>query len=200
MKIIEQLLNLVFPPRPTEALIQNAIRKSLKLSKQSGQYESIYFLTHYEDKLVAAAIRENKFFNNLDAAKLLAELLEANLSKYKNSVVIIPVPLSKKRWRERGHNQVETIAMRTTAKVRTDLLERIKHSAPQTSLDRSSRLKNITGAFVCKKPEGLMYLENTTFILLDDVITTGATIKSAQVVLEPIIHPSSTLICLAIAH
>ncbi len=200
MKIIEQLLNVIFPPRPTQLLIQKAVQSNSKLARNGGQYESIHFLTRYEDALVAAAIRENKFFHNTNAAKLLGESLRASLSKYTNNVVIIPIPLSKERFREREHNQVETIARQTNTLVRADVLERIKNSAPQTSLNRAARLKNISGAFLCTKPDVVNRLEHSTIILLDDVVTTGATLKAARATLASHLHPTSTLICMAIAH
>jgi len=200
MKIIEQILNLIFPPRPTEILIQRAVINKNSLTKNEGVIENIKFLTRYENPLVSAAIRENKYFNNSKATRLLGELLKNNLLKLGKNIIIIPVPLSKERFRERGYNQVETIAIYTGLAVRADLLERVAHTAPQTSLNREARLKNIAGAYVCKQPEEVQRLENTTIILLDDVVTTGATLNAARASLAPHLHPTSTLICMAIAH
>jgi competence protein ComFC len=200
MKIISKILDIIFPPRKTELLVNKAQNNRTSLQRTGGKFKNISFITNYSNELVSACIRENKFFHNLTASALLGEILKSELRKISGDVTIIPIPLSKERLRERGHNQVETIAKHTGVSVRTDLLERTVHTAPQTSLDKNARLKNLDGAFTCKNPEKLMYLENTTVILLDDVTTTGATLESARKVLKPIIHPSSTLICIAIAH
>lgn len=200
MKIIEQILNLIFPPRPTEILIQKAILNGNYLTKNEGTIENIKFLTRYENPLVNAAIRENKYFNNKSATRLLGELIKNSLSKLGKDVIIIPVPLSKERFSERGYNQVEIIARYTGSLVRTDIIERSVHSAPQTSLDKASRLKNVADAYVCKKPEEVKKFQNTLIILLDDVVTTGATLKAARASLAQHLHPTSKLICLAIAH
>ena len=200
MKIIEQILNFVFPPRPSEALIQKAAMNQISLNKAEGRFENIKYLTKYENPLVCAAIRENKYFNNSKATRLLGEVLKNSLLQLKGEVIIIPVPLSKERFRERGYNQVETIARYTGSLVKTDILERSVHTVPQTSLNKASRLKNVAGAYICKKPEEVNKLENTTIILLDDVVTTGATLNAARASLAPHLHPTSKLICLAIAH
>ena len=200
MKIITLLLDFIFPPRPTQTLINDAFNRKLDLPFQIGKYEDINFCARYTNPLVAASIRENKFFHNERAAKLLSACLTKFLEKHKEKMIIIPIPLSKERLKERGHNQVETIALHTKHEVRSELLEKILHTPPQTSLNRKSRLRNLEKAFVCKKPKELEALQNCMIILLDDVVTTGATLKAARASLAPHIHPTSTLICVALAH
>ena len=101
--------------------------------------------------------------------------------------VIIPIPLHKKRITQRGYNQAELFARGIAAgnsprKVRTDLLQRIRNTTSQTKLDKSQRKKNLDDAFALSDnaPE---HLANKSILLIDDVITTGATTAAATEVL-----------------
>lgn len=98
------------------------------------------------------------------------------------NAVIVPIPLHVSRLRERGFNQAEVLgkflAGRLNLPMRTDILRRIKKTTPQVEMkDRDKRLKNMTGVFAAGKAAG-------NIILLDDVFTTGATMRSAGSVLK----------------
>jgi ComF family protein len=93
--------------------------------------------------------------------------------------VLIPIPLHKVKQRERGYNQSDLIA-RGIADVTgillcRDAVRRRKHTQTQTQLDLEGRRKNMEGAFEVK-PSALRAIEGKTCLLIDDVITTGATI------------------------
>lgn len=101
--------------------------------------------------------------------------------------VILPVPLHRAKHRERGFNQAESIARgiadRTRWPVVTDVLVRTRSTKTQTKLDAAERRKNVEGAFAV--PEGKSEgLQNRTCIVVDDVITTGATILACARVLR----------------
>lgn len=93
--------------------------------------------------------------------------------------LLVPVPLHKAKHRERGFNQAESIARgisdRTGWSVMVRVLERTRMTHTQTKLDAAERRKNVAGAFTV--PEGKApELKGRTCIVVDDVITTGATI------------------------
>jgi ComF family protein len=94
---------------------------------------------------------------------------------------LIPIPLHKVKQRERGYNQAELIARgiskSTGIPVRTDLVRRIKHTQTQTQLSFEERRINMEDAFEIER-RALPALADKTFILVDDVITTGATIQA----------------------
>lgn len=91
--------------------------------------------------------------------------------------IIIPVPLHAARQRERGYNQSEMIAeglSKTMEKeYRTDILLRHVYTQTQTKKTLEERRKNVNSAFKIEKPE---IIKNKHILLVDDVVTTGATL------------------------
>ncbi len=93
---------------------------------------------------------------------------------------IIPVPLHKSRLRQREFNQAEIlsrqIAQEFTKTVLTDNLTRIKPTRTQTELTFAQRCQNMEQSFSVPKPE---IFKDTNLLLIDDVLTTGATATQA---------------------
>jgi ComF family protein len=170
MRILRTFLALLFPERATEELVSAAT--SLPLHKQS--IGSTRTLLSYGDPLVRAAIIEAKYRKNERAVELLAGALRPELGP---DTIVIPVPLSKKRLEARGYNQVEVVARRAGAKIE-NLLIRTRDTLPQTKLSGSARRRNMKSAFVASPAPRASYL------LLDDVTTTGATLAAAAAALK----------------
>ena len=89
---------------------------------------------------------------------------------------IIPIPLHKSRLREREFNQAEILGQEVAGefkkKVLTDALIRVKPTQTQTELAFGERCQNVKESFVITKPE---LIKDTNLLLIDDVLTTGAT-------------------------
>lgn len=100
--------------------------------------------------------------------------------------VLIPIPLHKARFRKRGYNQSEILARGIGKKLDIevlDCLERIKNTKTQVGLKKEEREENIKDAFRLKIKE--LRLKNFRQVfLVDDVVTSGATIKEAAKVLK----------------
>ena len=90
--------------------------------------------------------------------------------------LLVPVPLHRRRARERGYNQSALLAMRVARAwglpVAHDALARIAPTRPQTELDAAARRGNVRGAFAARRPEAVA---GRHVLLVDDVFTTGAT-------------------------
>jgi ComF family protein len=98
--------------------------------------------------------------------------------------LLLPMPLSKERLQERGFNQSLEIARHLTpAKIDTQLLLRIRHSGPQSLLHRRERQRNVENAFAVE-PLRSQLLQQKRVVLLDDVMTSGASLHSAAKVLR----------------
>ncbi|RZL15430.1 MAG: ComF family protein [Pedobacter sp.] len=109
---------------------------------------------------------------------LLGEKLK-NSSDYKDIDLIIPVPLHLSKERLRGYNQSKTIAdgiaEALTVEVSSTHLLRIKSTETQTKKARYTRFENMQSVFTVKHAAEL---ENLHILLVDDVITTGATLEA----------------------
>jgi competence protein ComFC len=92
---------------------------------------------------------------------------------------VVPIPLHPKRKRERGYNQSELLARSLAARIAipfADALLRVRSTAPQVGLTDSQRLENVHNAFRC---DTLAQVSKQRVLLIDDVMTTGATAASA---------------------
>ena len=149
-------------------------------------YGKLRTIAYYEAAL-QQAIHLFKFEKRTALTKPLTQLTmehipnDCNIAEYD---FILPIPIHKKRLRERGFNQATLLAngIAKTAGVQvvTDALVRHRNTSPQSSLDREARQTNIVGAFELQKKE---IVRNKRILVLDDVFTTGATVREAVKVL-----------------
>jgi ComF family protein len=101
--------------------------------------------------------------------------------------VLVPVPLHRRKHRERGYNQSEEIARSLCAAAGRscrieNLLERTLDTPSQTAFDRRTRLANLKNAFALR--EGTVITADHHYVLVDDVFTTGSTLNSCARVLR----------------
>lgn len=99
------------------------------------------------------------------------------------NTIIVPVPLHRRRFLERGFNQAEILgrwwAKELGFSMITDLLLRKKNTGQQAKLGREARLKNLSGAFTTARR-----LNGQTVLLIDDVFTTGSTLQECAQTLK----------------
>jgi ComF family protein len=133
--------------------------------------------------LLRDAVLSFKFGKRLHLAKSLSALLfECFQWHFQESDfdLIVPIPIHRRRLRSRGFNQSLLLAHRlsghTGIEVARDLLRKTVNSPPQVRLGRNKRIANIKGSFGISDPRRL---SGSRILLIDDVITTGATIGEA---------------------
>ena len=106
--------------------------------------------------------------------------------------MLCPIPLSNQRLRERGFNQSQLLGKGIRAQLsRTnsvappliDLLQRVRNTAPQTTLDWQQRQDNVRDAFALHDRKRAQS-QGASIVLIDDVITTGATLNAAALALK----------------
>jgi ComF family protein len=128
-------------------------------------------------------VRALKFHGELALAPLLGRLLAARLPRGVRVDFLLPMPLSAARLRERGFNQALEIARQVAAATGCPLApllaERSRDTPPQLGLPLAERARNVRGAFRCTRD-----LARAEVAVLDDVMTTGATLEELAATLK----------------
>ena len=148
-------------------------------------------LMQYEGA-AADIIQSLKYDGSGHAARLCAAIIADYLHEEPASqklfsqkkVLLVPVPLHPSRQRERGFNQMESVLRAlpkgfcdgTISSIQTRIIRRVRATRQQTRLSRNERLSNVAGAFDIANAE---HVRGTSIYLIDDVITTGATLVNA---------------------
>ena len=140
------------------------------------QLESVFVYNKYSKNMILNL----KFSDNTLHIKTYAKwIYNKNPNLFNDVTTIIPVPIHKKRLRQRKYNQATLIAKALGKYCKIPLaifaLERILDTIPQYNLSSKMREKNITKAFVVKNPH---LIKDKTILLVDDIITTGITART----------------------
>lgn len=135
---------------------------------------------------LATALRRLKFHGRREVARAIAPLLGPALAAAAAGCdLLVPVPLHRRRLRQRGYNQAALLLRHTrryaTLPVDTLSLRRVRATLPQTGLDRDARRRNVDSAFAVVRPRRIA---GRSILLVDDVVTTGATLAAATAALR----------------
>ena len=99
--------------------------------------------------------------------------------------IILPVPISKKRYNQRGYNQTELIvreiSKRADIKLVTNCLYKVKNNVPQSTLNKDDRIENVKNAYIIKNSK---IIKDKRVIILDDIYTTGSTVNECSKLLK----------------
>lgn len=144
--------------------------------------DAIALLKYSKKGIVQKLIHNLKYFNHQEIGTYLGNMLANEMirsDRFKDVDVIIPVPLHKKRLKKRGYNQLTTFGNKLEKKLKIiyndTILKRKNTSNTQSKKMRLDRWKNVNNQFFISD---LTVLENKHVLLIDDVITTGATIET----------------------
>ena len=125
---------------------------------------------------------------------------EIACSDFSQIQLIVPIPLHPSRQRKRGYNQAEWIAMGLAEAMGKPLenksLSRISSSSTQTKKGRYDRWTNVEGIFRANLPENFV---NKHILLVDDVVTTGATLEACASVILALPDTKVSIATLAVA-
>jgi len=218
-RLKDYCLDFIFPKsehlHKLEALGSGELLRALPRAKEIDQKltENYILLFDYKDELVREMIWELKYKGNRKIAGKFAEMLIdvlghelAERALFENflSPMLIPMPISNKRRRERGWNQVEILAEEMLRLDDQKLFEYspkvlIKHrhteSQARTRASKRERLENLSDSMSVSRPEKI---EGQCIILLDDVSTSGSTFAEATRVLKS--AGAKKILYLALAH
>lgn len=142
----------------------------------------------YHDPRVTGLIWELKYKANPHALTLAGALLSEEVlgiaQEELGTLLLLPIPMHAERRRERGYNQTELLCEAILKELRKGLnieyaprvLERVKNAAPQQTLARHTRLRNVTNSMRVVDQEKV---RGRVCVVVDDVSTTGATLTEA---------------------
>ncbi len=201
------ILDILFPPSAHEQLLRTVTPQQFTHHYLPCTYDKTITLASYNSRTVQAAVAACKFEKNIHAARLLSTLLFTWLEMHPvaGETILIPIPLSEARERERGFNQVTRVLDYAVTlprhRLKKNWLIRTIDTTRQTSLGRQARLKNMRGAFaISPQLNQVEWAGISRIIICDDVMTTGATLEAARIKLREAVPKYVTIICLAWAH
>jgi len=198
MKFLNALLELVFPTKCISCgeagtdFCSWCLSQSRPAERESAEW--IFPLYDYRHPPIKKALWLFKYKGKKRLAGIFAEVIYermleelSDLSTMENFTdpILIPIPLSSRRFRERGYNQAELICREIIhlsktnhLALETNILIKPKDTEHQARIkNRSLRLKNLAGSFRVENPE---LIKKKNIILIDDVTTTGATLNEAR--------------------
>ena len=151
--------------------------------------DSVIVATAYDNNVAGLMVEALKYNFVEPIAPALAKLIQKRIFRDKLETIVIqktliPIPLHKKRFLERGFNQSQLLAAELShcfqCRIESNLIKRVRYTSQQAKLTRAERLVNIKEAFAVKS----FSLDLQEVILVDDVITTGSTLSGAAKVLK----------------
>lgn len=214
--IKNSLLDIVFPTKCLSCgqsgtdLCERCLIESPTAERECAKW--IFPLYDYRHPAVKRAVWLLKYKGKKGLAKVFAEVLYGRLLEELADLfilenfrepILIPIPLSPSRYRERGYNQAELICRALSRvdnginfKLINNVLSKPINTVHQAHIEnRTKRLKNIIGSFTIKNAE---LIKGKNIILIDDVITTGATLGEAKRILK--LNGARKIIAFTIAH
>lgn len=209
------ILDFLFPKDPLTESLETLSSKDLQplLGNPEPTDEIKGMLVIYDFKLphTKHVIHQIKFHGNQKLIekvsqhfyeRLLEELSDKISFENFKHPLLVPIPISKKRLRDRGFNQCALIAQSLEKcdggknfKVDLDLLQKYKELESQIGKTRTERLKNLQNCFCIQKGKEI---KGRNIILFDDVVTTGATMHEAERTLKR--SGARKVWCIALAH
>ena len=152
--------------------------------------QAIAFLYFRKGNRIQNLMHQLKYKKSPETGSRLGELYAYELKRsitYKPADLIIPVPLHPAKFRKRGYNQSECIAKGLSSilsiPVSTTNLVRLENTETQTKKSRYARYENLINAFHILDTSEFI---NKHVMLIDDVMTTGATLEACSILLQKI--------------
>jgi ComF family protein len=207
------ILDILFPPSPIAVRLRGMDAEDFLAAISPPFFvKRCHVLSRYKEPFVHEAVWQMKFRGDAHATRLLAEgmsrLMEKMLKKpasttgLAENILLIPVPASKKRIRARGFDQCRRLAQ-AIVKINPDIraafdaLQKTKPTPEQKGQNRADRLVNLRDSFEVTSESAHM-IQGRHILLIDDVLTTGATLHECERVL--IAAGAGKVTCFAAAH
>ncbi len=173
----------VVPPRCFKCKAVSRGYKTCQNCRSASPMKHVYVATHYDNEVVRGLLYATKYARARAGAHSMVDCLVPLVREVPDGALLVPVPTASGRVRQRGYDQAVLLARELAE--RTDrqsmrLLARIGQ-AHQVGANRAERLKHLKGAF---RPLRTRDIQGAHIVLVDDVLTTGATLETAARILK----------------
>ncbi len=182
IKIINYILDFIFPPSKYEIELRNTTKEEL-FNRYSFKNEINNSIFPYQEPIIKELVWQIKYKKNKKAMEIAGYSLYCELIKLNEPLILIPIPISNIRRKERGFNQCELIIDEVIKydknqffKKDFDFLIRNKHIDKQTYKNRKERIINSQNIFSIVKDID----KKQKIVIIDDVTTTGSTLNEAK--------------------
>lgn len=219
MRFLNTILDIIFPVKCISCgkdgvdLCTECLKDIPEAERESAKW--IFPLYDYRDKIIKKSLwllkykgrkRLARIFAKNMYEKILEELSDLSIMENFSESILIPIPLSSKRYRERGYNQAELLCIElikidhlrhgvdrntyfnhgVNMQLEKNILIKPKDTEHQARIkNRNERIKNMAGTFAIKDIEkNKNFIKGKNIILVDDILTTGATLSEARKVLK----------------
>ncbi len=160
---------------------------------------SIFYFS--KGQIIQQLIHQLKYKGNQEIGIYLGKLMGdqlINSGRFENIDAIIPLPMHPDKQRKRGYNQAEILAKGISQKINVqvlnDIVLRSKTTSTQTNKQRIERWTNVDGTFIIQNQSTIL---GKNILLVDDVITTGATLEACTNVILSIENTTVSIAVLA---
>lgn len=171
----------------TNRLKKLVMLEIIKEGLEDKNFEELIYIFKYEEyirRLILDYKFNEKSYMYVSFAKFILKN-EKIVKKLKSYDVFVPVPISKKRMKERGYNQSLLVASLLSKVLRIELQDRCliktKNIIEQSKLNKEQRINNIQNVYELKNQS---ILNNKKILLIDDIYTTGSTVNECSKMLK----------------
>ncbi|MCD5390103.1 MAG: hypothetical protein LR005_01850 [Candidatus Pacebacteria bacterium] len=205
MKFFEDILNIIF--------VQKYNKKELNILHEAPKHREVWIFSvfDYKQMKVREMIRYLKTRNDFMLKKNIAKYMSEHVIDYISDQqelsyfldpLVIPIPISKKRLRERGFNQTHLLAKYFAKSIngiyQKNIIKKYTITKKQALIkNRVDRFKNVKGVFSIQENKKHL-VKNRDIIIIDDLSTTGATLMEIKKVLKK--NGARNVIAVTIAH
>ncbi|MDD5769351.1 MAG: phosphoribosyltransferase family protein [Candidatus Gracilibacteria bacterium] len=154
-------------------------------------FDKVIILNHYKNKIIKKLIKDAKFYHRKDILQdlsiYLGNKLLSSIDEKNDEIVLISIPMFFWKKMLRGYNQsevlIKSLADKFNIKYNFKIIKKIKSTKPQSHLSKIERLENLQNVFIFNKKE-LQKYKHKTFIIVDDVVSTGTTLNEIAKLLK----------------
>lgn len=159
--------------------------------KETISLDKVIILTHYQNKIIKKLIKDAKFYGKKDILEDIAvylwEKLFDHIEENTQDIILIPTPMyfwkKLKRWYNQSEILVKNMSKICQIDYNNSLIKKVRNTKAQSHLSKIERMENLQKAFSIDE-KLIQNLKNKTFIIVDDVVSTGSTLHEISTLLK----------------